>query len=232
MQIGDGLSAPSEVIVRENHRAHFAIHLDAGHDAAQGHRIIFGDQAGQFDEGVAQNGAEGAVLKFAHDAQLQVVLGARVAARPAPGFPLAVIPHLCQFYTALGGAIDEAVLLVNAPRPPACQRAAERSGRSLVKEDFHPPSGVLGDDEALVGEFQDSVHLLPGHSGKPLQELADGRAAFEIFEERPHWDTRAAKQPRPPDLAGHAFNFRALTPIKHGLSLRPARVKADGRTAG
>jgi len=89
MQIGDGLGAPGEVMGQQGDFTHFSIHVGAGHDAAPGHRIIFGDQAGQFDEGVAQNGAEGAILEFAHDAQLQVVLGARVAARPAPGFPLA-----------------------------------------------------------------------------------------------------------------------------------------------
>ena len=69
-------------------------------------------------------------------------------------------------------------------------------------------STAISDGEALIGKFQNRFRLLPGHAGKPFDKLADGCAAFEILEERPHRDARAAKQPR------------------------PACVKARGRTSG
>ena len=39
---------------------------------------------------------------------------------------LIMIPQLRQFHAALGDAIDDAVLLVNPPRPPARQRVPQR----------------------------------------------------------------------------------------------------------
>lgn len=84
---------------------------------------------------------------------------------------------------------------------------------------------MLGDGEAFVGEFQNRLHLPALYAGEPFEELADGGAAFEILEERPHRDARAAKQPRPADLAGRAFSFRALIPIGQSVS---SRRKVDG----
>lgn len=85
IQIGNGLGAPSEVIGQENHFPHFSIYLDPRHDPAQDHRIVFDRRAGQRDEIVAQNMAEGAVLKSFDDPKLQVVLGSGDPEHFAPG---------------------------------------------------------------------------------------------------------------------------------------------------
>lgn len=42
----------------------------------------------------------------------------------------------------------------------------------------------LGGGETLFRVLQDGEHLFPGDARKPLQELINSRAFFEVFEER------------------------------------------------
>ena len=77
VEIGDGLRAPDHIVGQKNHFPEFAVHLDQGGNAAQFDRIKLFGRAGQGDQVVAQNVSVRASLKFADDAALQIVLGAR-----------------------------------------------------------------------------------------------------------------------------------------------------------
>src|SRR5208282_2421315 len=76
IEVGNGLGAPNEMVGQENHFTRFPVHFHERDDAAQPDGIMLGRRAGQFDQVVAQNVSECSLLKFAHDAALQVVLGA------------------------------------------------------------------------------------------------------------------------------------------------------------
>lgn len=57
--------------------------------------------------------------------------------------------------------------------------------------------------------------MLTSDAGKPLQELCDRRAAFEILEQCMDRHSRALEYPGPTDLPGIPFDRRALGPIEH-----------------
>jgi hypothetical protein len=78
IEIGDGLGAPSDVVGQENQLAPLAVHFDQGGDATQFDGINFlHRRVGQNNQVIAEDTALGAVLEFADDAALEVVLGAR-----------------------------------------------------------------------------------------------------------------------------------------------------------
>lgn len=58
--------------------------------------------------------------------------------------------------------------------------------------------------------------LIRGHSGKPFQKLVNSGARFKIFEECPHGDAGAPKNPCAAYLVFVSFDFSALGPIQHG----------------
>jgi hypothetical protein len=66
------------------------------------------------------------------------------------------------------------------------------------------------------------LHLFARQAGKPLQEVIDSRAVFEILEQCPDRYARVFEQPFATDFSPHAFNGRTLTPIKHNTILREA----------
>src|SRR5262249_50991000 len=69
---------------------------------------------------------------------------------------------------------------------------------------------------------QHKLHLFSRHAGKPLQEVIDSRAVFEVLEQRPDWYASGFEHPFATDFSGYAFNSRTLTPIKHNTILREA----------
>ena len=77
IQISDGLGAPSEVVGQKDHLAEFAVDFDQGHHPTQPDGINFlHGRSGQFDPVIAQEIVKAPGLESAHDAALQVVLGA------------------------------------------------------------------------------------------------------------------------------------------------------------
>jgi hypothetical protein len=76
----------------------------------------------------------------------------------------------------------------------------------LIEKDFHSINVEGLCSEALTGEFENSFDLFLRHTGKPIEELADGCAVFDVLEKRLDWNPRAAKNPRAADLARHPFN--------------------------
>jgi hypothetical protein len=72
IEVGNGLRAPNKMVGQENHFEEYSVHFHERHDAAQPDGIMFGGGTGQSDQGFVE--APG--LQLAHDAALQVVLGA------------------------------------------------------------------------------------------------------------------------------------------------------------
>ena len=89
---------------------------------------------------------------------------------------------------------------------------------SLIEEDSHfDGRSVPGLDfsEALLGMSEHPSDLLSRHAGKPLQELINGGACFQVFEECPNGHASSPKNPRATYLALDALNSLAITPIEH-----------------
>lgn len=99
---------------------------------------------------------------------------------------------------------------------------------ALVEEDPQAPrrSGCLS---AASGVLEHRVDLLPRDARKPPQELLDGRAAFQVLEQRADRNAGAAKQPGPAHLGGISLDSRAGAPVKHGSILLAARRMLRGK---
>jgi hypothetical protein len=106
------------------------------------------------------------------------------------------------------------------------QRATQRRGSSLVKENSHACPAVdplrSRHRQTSLRVPQHELHLFARHARKPLQEVIDSRAVFEVLEQCPDRYTRVFEQPFATDFSPHAFNGRTLTPIKHNTILREA----------
>jgi len=106
------------------------------------------------------------------------------------------------------------------------QCATQRRGSSLVKENSHarPAADPMRSrhSQTSLRVPQHKLHLFSRHAGKPLQEVIDSRAVFEVLEQRPDWYASGFEHPFATDFSGYAFNSRTLTPIKHNTILREA----------
>ncbi len=89
---------------------------------------------------------------------------------------------------------------------------------SLIEEDSHfDGRSVPGLDfsEALLGMREHPSDLLGRDAGKPLQELINGGAGFQVFEECSSGYASSPKNPRATYLTLDALNSLAITPIEH-----------------
>jgi hypothetical protein len=57
--------------------------------------------------------------------------------------------------------------------------------------------------------------LFKRYAGEPLDELMDGRVVFQVFEERSHRHSGAAKNPSATYASGVAINGSACGPVNH-----------------
>ena len=94
----------------------------------------------------------------------------------------------------------------------------ERERNALVEQDPHSDRN-LGGLNASCRVLEDGVNLLTTDAGKPLKELTDCCAAFEILEQGAHRDPGAAKYPRSAKLLRLALDGLAGSPIQHGNTL-------------
>lgn len=90
----------------------------------------------------------------------------------------------------------------------------EREWRTLVKQDPHQDRDS-GDLNASSSVLEYGVNLLARDSRKPFQELNDGGTAFEILEQRAHWNPGATKHPCPAELLRIALDGLTGIPIQH-----------------
>src|SRR5216684_6357097 len=89
---------------------------------------------------------------------------------------------------------------------------------SLIEEDSHfDGRSVLGLDfnEAVLGMREHSSDLLSRDAGKPLHELINGGARFQVFEECPYGYASSPKNPRATYLVFGPFDFLTIGPIQH-----------------
>ena len=97
--------------------------------------------------------------------------------------------------------------------------ASKRNRRALVEQNAHGPLSGVG--QAALCVFQHGLHLLAAHARKPIEEVANGRAALEVLEESPNGNPCACEHPVAADAAGHTLHGRTLRPIKHADSIAP-----------
>ena len=70
--------------------------------------------------------------------------------------------------------------------------------------------------EAGGRELKHCLGLLSGDSGKPFDELIDGCAVLEVFEECPHRHSRICEHPRTAHPCRVSLNCAAMSPRIHG----------------
>src|SRR3989338_4256380 len=111
----------------------------------------------------------------------------------------------------------------------ASQCATQWRGSSMVKENFHAcPTVSPARSRHRQTSFrvpQHKLHLSARHAGKPLQEIIDSRAVFEVLEQCPDRHARAFEQPFATEFSCHAFNGRTLIPVKHDVILERGQVR-------
>ena len=78
--------------------------------------------------------------------------------------------------------------------------------------------------------LQDVLYLFDSNSRKPLDELCNRGAAFQVLKQRGHGHARAAKYPSAAVNASTGFNGRACGPIDHSEIL--ALSSCSSRTGG
>ena len=67
-------------------------------------------------------------------------------------------------------------------------------------------------------ELKHCLDLLSGDPRKPFDELIDGCAVLEVFEECPHRHTGIGEHPHTADLCRVSLNCAAMIPRIHGAS--------------
>src|SRR4051812_45911413 len=93
------------------------------------------------------------------------------------------------------------------------ERAPQRDGRTLIKEDAQIVSG--GDRQAATRMAEDSVDLITSHAGKPLEELAHRGTPFEVFKKGANRHASGSKDPFATDLVRDPLDRGTLRPIEH-----------------
>lgn len=69
--------------------------------------------------------------------------------------------------------------------------------------------------EALLGMCEDGNDLLESYAGKPLEELINGGACFQVFEECSYGHASSTKDPRATYFVFGTFDFQTIGPIQH-----------------
>lgn len=73
----------------------------------------------------------------------------------------------------------------------------------------------------MRGKVENSLDLFASKAVKHLHDFIDGEPIFKVFEHRGRGNSGAAKDPRPADFAGYAFDRVALRPIEgHNMPFR------------
>ena len=98
----------------------------------------------------------------------------------------------------------------------------QRRGRTLVKQYAHSSRF-----QALDGMLQYDPGLFQADAGKPLHEIGQQRAVFNILKQCGDRHTGATKHPRAADELWVAFNRRARRPVNHGVMLRPCSERRE-----
>ena len=62
---------------------------------------------------------------------------------------------------------------------------------------------------------QDGDGLLPGHAGKPLEKVIEGRTFLEILEQRSHWHASSLEDSGAANVVRLTFNRGASAPVQH-----------------
>jgi len=102
------------------------------------------------------------------------------------------------------------------------KNATQRDRRALIEKDAHGRAGSGHRfRQRRLGKLEHRQHLFAAHTGKPFEELLDGRSAFEILEQGAHGHARALEQPRAANLARHALDDGTLCPIQHAPNNTP-----------
>ena len=69
--------------------------------------------------------------------------------------------------------------------------------------------------KTLFSVFENFGYLLTLHTGKPFQELVDGRARLEVFKQRADRDARLLKDPSAVYFVFCALNSFTISPVQH-----------------
>ena len=105
---------------------------------------------------------------------------------------------------------------------------SKRRRNALVEQDAHAAETArLSCLQAARSVLENRLGLLPSHPRKPDQELIEGGAAFEVFEQGANRHAGAAKYPHAADFRGILLNCIAGGPFKHSriLLLRATVVR-------
>ena len=66
---------------------------------------------------------------------------------------------------------------------------------------------------------EDRDNVFACDARKPLQEIVDAGALFQILEQRTDWNAGAFEHPRTANLLWGAFDGRAIVPVQHDTSV-------------
>ena len=112
------------------------------------------------------------------------------------------------------------------------QRAPQGDGSALIEQNPHAQSlrarSRSRHCQATLGVLQHGLYLLARHTRKPLEEVIDARAVFEVLEEGLHRYARTSEEPFSADLAGQALHHRAVVPVEHERTIPPSCLSLQG----
>ena len=76
---------------------------------------------------------------------------------------------------------------------------------------------IRGFCQILLSVSEDGFNLFTCYAGKPCKELIDRGSSFKVLEQSLNWYTGSFKDQCSTNFVIDPLNFRASTPIQHGV---------------